>query len=822
MAELIEINGRKFASTTEMPSDNGNCVISDITNQRNHPISTITLKDDDLFLVTDTLGNISGAGCRMDSIESSMGLFCKDTRFLSRLELQIEGRSPIVFSSTARQGFAMSVLCANPQIDAQTDFPIAAQPSFQLNQLDIPVDMPVDPYAKIQAVAQIDAQISLPINLGIDVPEKFIPAETIGIFRNLIIKGGLFEEIQVTNHNTQPVDFTISLSFEADFADLFEVRGVVRQNRGKFLQPVPDLAKKNVVTQSSTQTGQNKEILLAYQGLDGALMESRIQFNSRQPNQINNGTALWHLHLEPHSSVILGYRIHLFTNNQLTSTVSAPLSFNQAKAEELLEEHRWRQQITQIQTDNKYLNQVIDRAVQDVYLLRQTFEGSRFLSAGVPWFSTLFGRDSLIAASQTLVLDPTIAKETLMILARYQGRVEDEWRDEQPGKILHEIRLGEMARCQEVPHTPYYGTVDATPLWLMLYAEYFAWTADMETLDKLWDHALAAMDWIDTAMQRQGDRNCQATGYLSYSRKSSRGLANQGWKDSENCIVNSQGELAQGAIALCEVQAYVYAAKVRMSELAEKKGLINLANQWHTQAAALKTRFNQDFWLPDQEYCALALDGEGKPVDSITSNPGQCLNLGIFDDDKARAVAIRLKARDMFTGWGIRTLSSLSPAYNPMGYHIGSVWPHDSSLIACGLRSINLVDQSLRVAQGLIDMTLSQPYQRPPELFCGYEHDGFSTPVQYPVACSPQAWATGTIFQLITMMVNLVPNAPSQQLRIIDPALIGSIGRLSIKNLRIGTALVDLEFERAGDRSSDAVACRVVKKQGNLRVIIEA
>lgn len=785
MAELIEINGRKFVPTNEMPSDAWSCVVSE------RPISTVTLKDDDLFLVTDTLGNISGAGCRLDSIESSMGLFCKDTRFLSRLELQIDGRSPIVFSSTARQGFAMSVLCANPQINPQIGAPIDSQ-------LSPPSD------------GQNGLAIGTKVDLSNSLSEKYIPAETIGIFRNIIIKGGLFEEILVTNHNTKPVEFTISLSFDADYADLFEVRGVVRRDRGKFLQSLPYLTGKNTVADSS----QKAEILLAYQGLDGALMESRIQFNSRQPNEVNNGTALWHIHLNPGASVTLGYRVHLFTNNQLTSTVSAPLSFDQAKAEELLEEHQWRQQITHIQTDNKYLNQVIDKAVQDVYLLRQTFEGSRFLSAGVPWFSTLFGRDSLIAASQTLVLDPSIAKETLIILARYQGKVEDEWRDEQPGKILHEIRLGEMARCQEVPHTPYYGTVDATPLWLMLYAEYFAWTEDRETLDQLWDSALAAMDWID--------RSCQATGYLSYSRKSAKGLANQGWKDSENCIVDSQGKLAQGSIALCEVQAYVYAAKIRMSELAEKKGLINLANQWQAQAMELKTRFNQDFWLSDQEYCALALDGEGKPVDSITSNAGQCLNLGILDADKALKVASRLKARDMFTGWGIRTLSSLSPAYNPMGYHIGSVWPHDSSLIACGLRSINLVDQSLRVAQGLIEMTLSQPYQRPPELFCGYEHDGFTTPVQYPVACSPQAWASGTIFQLITMMVNLVPNAPSKQLRIIDPALINSIGRLSIKNLRIGNTLLDLQFEKSGDRSGDTIACRVVKKQGNLRVIIEA
>jgi len=367
-----------------------------------------------------------------------------------------------------------------------------------------------------------------------------------------------------------------------------------------------------------------------------------------------------------------------------------------------------------------------------------------------------------------------------------------------------------MARCHEVPHTPYYGTVDATPLWLMLYAEYFAWTEDITTLDQLWPNAISAMGWID--------RNCQSTGYLSYNRSSSKGLLNQGWKDSENCIVNSKGELAQGAIALCEVQGYVYAAKIRMSELAARKQLFDLAELCRSQAKDLKLRFNQDFWLPDQDYCALALDGNGKPVDSITSNPGHCLNLGIFDHEKALSVAARLNAPDMFNGWGIRTLSSLSPAYNPMGYHIGSVWPHDNSLIALGMRSHNLVKQSLRIAQGLIEMAVSQPYNRPPELFCGYEHDGFSLPVQYPVACSPQAWATGTIFQLISIMVNLVPDAPNNQLHIIDPCLLNSINRLSIQNLRVGQTLLDLEFERSGDTT----ACRVNKKRGNLRVIIEA
>lgn len=748
---IIEVDGRTYAPVDKTLMIPWSCVISE------HPISTLTLKDDDLFLITDTLGNISDLSCRLGGIEDSMGLFCRDTRFLSRLELQIDGRSPIAFSSTAHKGFAMTVLCANPEINPQEG------------------------------------------NLGASP----IKAETIDIHRAIAIKGGFFEEIQVTNYNTHPVSFALSLSLDADFADLFEVKGSKREKRGVFLRYVPNLEQKS--TQSLP-----KEIVLAYEGLDGSLMESRIQFNSFQPQEIHGYTAVWRLNLGAHEQITLGYRIHLFTNNRPTSIVSVPETFAQAKTEELLEEKIWTEQITKIHTDNKSLNQVIDRAAQDIYLLRQTSEKNNFLSAGVPWFSTLFGRDSIIAASQTLILDPTIARDTLSILAHFQGKVDDEWRDEQKGKILHEIRLGEMARCNEVPHTPYYGTVDATPLWLMLYAEYFAWTADHTILDKLWPNAISAMAWID--------RNCQETGYLVYHRTSKKGLLNQGWKDSENCIVNGKGELAEGAIALSEVQGYVYAAKIRMSELAEKKELFDLAELWRSQAKDLKLRFNQDFWMPDQDYCALALDGEGKPVDSITSNPGHCLNLGIFDYEKALRVAARLNAPDMFNGWGIRTLSSLSPAYNPMGYHIGSVWPHDNSLIAVGMRSHSMVKQSLRIAQGLIDMAIAQPYQRPPELFCGYEHDGFTTPVQYPVACSPQAWASGSIFQLISIMVNFVPNAIGNQLHIIDPCLLNSINRLSIQNLRIGQTLLDLEFERSGDTT----ACRVNKKRGNLRVIIEA
>ncbi len=756
--KVVEVDRRVYASAEEFPIPSWGCSFSDRMQQ------TLTVKDDDLFLITDTLGNISG--CLDDGVVTSMGLFCRDSRFLSRLELQLNHRSPILLSSTAQRGFSLSVLCANPRLDE-------------------------------------------------------IPAETIGIQRELVLNGGLFEEITLTNYGPGPVAFDLSLIFDADFTDLFEIRGFERREHGQLLRRVMRRTTNNPLTtpiEEYVLYEDPGEMSMAYQGLDGSIMESHIQFFHNQPQAFKGYTALWRIELESHATERLSYRISLLTNSQPVSRVPVPMTLVQAKAAEMMEEQEWRASATQIRTDNKAINQVIERAEQDIYLLRQTFEQRKVLSAGVPWFCTLFGRDSIIAASQCLILNPSIARDTLTVLAYYQGKDDDDWREEEPGKILHEIRLGELARCEKIPHTPYYGTVDATPLWLMLYAEYYAWTGDRETTERLWENALAAMSWIDREMAE--------TGYLSYNKRSKRGLVNQGWKDSGDCIVDRNGKMAVGPIALCEVQGYVYAAKMRMSELAHGRKRPDLGDRWKEEADQLKERFNKDFWMEDEGFIALALDGDGKMVDSITSNPGHCLNLGILDDDKSKSVAERLQAPDMFNGWGIRTLSSFSPAYNPMGYHLGSVWPHDNGMIALGLRSLGHVDHALELGQALLDMTLRQPYQRPPELFCGYERQGDSEPVRYPVACSPQAWATGTVFQLLQMMTNLVPDAPSNCLRIIDPALPANIQHLTITNLHVGSTLVDLEFIRQGasakERSGTTTSCRVLRKRGNLRVVIEA
>ncbi|MDJ0661934.1 MAG: amylo-alpha-1,6-glucosidase [Crocosphaera sp.] len=748
--KLLNLGGRTFAPSEQVPIPEWPCTIT----QRLQP--TLTLKDDDLFLITDKLGNISG--CVEDQGDVSLGLLCKDTRFLSRLELQIEGQSPILLSSTARQGFALSALCANPYIEGK------------------------------------------------------IEAETIGVERNLVLQGALFEELTLTNYNTEAVEFEISVSFDADFVDLFVIRGAVRHANGTVMR----LLGKSGMDFNHTShdvhgvVEETGALTLAYQGLDGILMESRIRFDHRQPDYFKGYTAIWRMALNPHETQSVGYCLQPLIDGKLASAVSPPANLKQALAAELSEEQKWRDRATKIRTDNQELNLVIERAEEDIYLLGQTFGDGKVLSAGVPWFSTLFGRDSIIAADQTLIFAPEIARNTLLTLAAYQGTVENEWREEEPGKILHEIRFGEMARCGEVPHTPYYGTVDATPLWILLYAQYYSWTHDDALLDQLWDNALAAMDWID--------RNCKENGYLPYQCKSPGGLRNQGWKDSGNCIVDSQGRLAEDNIYLSEVQGYVYGAKIALSQLARLRKEHDLANRWEKEAHHLKIRFNEDFWLSEAEYIALGLNDDGKPIDSITSNPGHCLGLDILFPDKAQSVAERLQAPDLFSGWGIRTLSSLSPAYNPMGYHLGSVWPHDNGMIAAGLRSLGRVEQALEVAQGIIDMTVHQPYFRPPELFCGYPRLPNSSPVRYPVACTPQAWATGTIFQFLQMMANLIPDAANNCLQIVHPTLPSSVQFLSLENLKIGQTLLDLEFERSGN----ATACRVVRKRGNLRVIIEA
>jgi glycogen debranching enzyme len=702
---------------------------------------TLVAKDDDLFLVTDQLGNtIHHSEYETPTVT---GLFCRDTRFLSRSELQIEKSSPVLLNSYADTAHSLTVMCTNPHIGDR------------------------------------------------------IKPDTVGIRRCLALRGALFEEITVTNYNIYAVDFQLSLSFNADFCDLFEVRHIGdRATRGKRLY---------------VKTDRHEKIIFAYKGLDGQVMESHIEFSERPPDQVKRNTTVWKLHLDAQQTIKLGYRLLTLSDGKPNSEVTAPATIEQAYQITQQAQQEWYEQKTHIRTDSDALNTIIEQGKGDISALLQSFGSGRVLAAGIPWFSALFGRDSLIAANQTLILDSAIARDTLLTLAQYQGDTESDWRDLSPGKILHELRLGEMARCEEIPHIPYYGTVDATPLWLMLYADYYHWTGDKETLETLWDNALRAMNWIDT--------ECKETGYLYYLCRSDSAncIENQGWKDSGDSIVNGKGQQIEGAIALCEVQGYVYAAKQKLSQIANHLGHPDLAQQWQTEAEALKKRFNRDFWLPEANYCGLALDAQGKVVDSITSNPGHCLDLGIFTPKHTQAVAQRLMQPDLFSGWGIRTLSSNSPAYNPIGYHLGTVWPHDNALIAVGLRSQGFPDSAFAVAKGLFDMTNHQPDKRPPELFCGFERKGETPPVKYPVACSPQAWATGSIFQLLGMMLSPQPDLANNRL-ILNPVLPSFLREVTISNLTFGTTTLDLVLQREGKNTT----CKIQQQLGDLQIHIHA
>jgi glycogen debranching enzyme len=391
-----------------------------------------------------------------------------------------------------------------------------------------------------------------------------------------------------------------------------------------------------------------------------------------------------------------------------------------------------------VHTDHELLNQVLDRGLRDLGVLQSVLEGQRFFSAGLPWYGTLFGRDSIIAALQTLSFEPQIAAQTIHLLAKYQGTKTDEWRDEEPGKILHEFRRGELAHLNEIPQTPYYGAVDSTPLFLILIGEHARWTGDLSLFQEVQKNVESALHWID----HYGTSVCNR--YLSYATKSKKGLGNQGWKDSGDSIMNADGSLATQPVALVEVQGYVYRAKLLIAELYQCSRDLARASHLREEAAELKTHFNQDFWLDEKKFYAIALQKDGRPAAVISSNPGQSLWSGIIDEGRAKAVVQHLMASDMFCGWGIRTLSSCERRFNPIGYHLGTVWPHDNSLIAAGFRHYGFDDQALRVFDGLVKAAADFEHFRLPEVFAGFTQQEFPVPVRYPVACHPQAWAAGS------------------------------------------------------------------------------
>ena len=475
--------------------------------------------------------------------------------------------------------------------------------------------------------------------------------------------------------------------------------------------------------------------------------------------------------------------------------------------------HRaWRHSSASVETSDVLAERALERASADLRLLLNSGpgEGERYVAAGVPWFSCLFGRDSLITSLQLMSVRPQIARSTLMILARLQATEVDDWRDAQPGKILHELREGELARAGEIPHAPYYGTVDATPLWLMLLDEYERWTGDLDLVDRLWPNALAALRWMDEYGDIDGD------GLIEYQRHSTRGLLNQGWKDSGDAIRNSDGSLGPAPIALVEVQGYAFAARRGLARLARLRGDVALAAAQDDAAERLRTRFEEAFWMDDAQTYALALDGNKRQVDGIASNAGHALWTGIAAPDRAASVARVLTGPGMWSGWGIRTLSSETIGYNPIGYHLGTIWPHDNGICAAGFARYGLVEEARLVAGTMLEATVHFREARIPELFCGFDRERSPLPVPYPVACSPQAWAAGSLFHLVSATLGMQPNAREHRLELLRPSLPASLAGLRLRNLRVGDALVDLAFSGA----VESISVEVLRRTGDLDVVV--
>jgi glycogen debranching enzyme len=612
------------------------------------------------------------------------------------------------------------------------------------------------------------------------------------------VRLALFEKVAFHSLTFQAISLSFALTFLASFEDVFAVRGWAQERRGTIHSP----------------QWQDGNLVLAYAGADGVDRRLVIEFSPR-PDATDGATASFEIHLNPKEQKQVQISLWVEQTTQHLPgepQIIAETEVKQVKGTALARRDEWFNDCTEINTDSLTLNRVMQRSLGDLLMLKSHLGRKEYFAAGVPWYVALFGRDSIITALQTLAYDPTIAEQTLRLLARYQGRAVNEWRDEEPGKILHELRVGEMARLGEIPHTPYYGTIDATPLFLILLGRHAAWTGRLDLFNELKDNVRQALTWVDRYGDTDGD------GYVEYEVRSEKGLVNQGWKDSGDAIMNRDGSMARPPIALVEVQAYVYQAKQLMADLFARAGEAETSERLQHEADALRERFNRDFWL-DEGYYALALQGEeNRPASVLSSNAGHALWAGIADADKARLTAEQLMRPEMFNGWGIRTLAESEVYYNPLGYHLGTIWPHDNSLIATGFRRYGLDDAAMRVFTGLLDAAVCFDGHRLPELFAGFARDDYGVPVNYPVACQPQAWAAGTLPYLLKVMLGLTPEAFDKRLRVTRPLLPDFVNHVEVKRLRVGAARVDLMIERVGA----GIGVSVLSKDGEVEVRVDS
>ena len=695
------------------------------------PTPVRVLKDQDAFAVFDLHGDIVPGPGRQ------YGMYYAGTRFLSGFELLLAGRQPLLLSSTiSDDNVVFSADLTNPDVIRDT--------------------------------------------------RVVLPRGTLHLFRARVLRAtSLVERLRVTNHGLGRLEVPLTIQLEADFADIFEVRGTRRPARGDSM--------------ASVTAG---ETSMRYRGLDGVERCTHVQ-SSRPPDRVGDGSLFFRVALEPHACAEMEITVACELDGRSVSSV------RYGDAVEARRHEAFAGQATVI-SSNYGFNRWMQRSSADLRMMMTDTVHGRYPYAGIPWFSTPFGRDGLITAMELLWAAPDVARGVLAFLAETQAVALDDAKDAQPGKIVHEMRDGEMAALGEVPFGRYYGSADATPLFVMLAHAYFERTADLAFIDTIWPHLLAALDWMDRYGDIDGD------GFIEYARRSEAGLTQQGWKDAWDSVFHEDGSLAAAPIALCEIQGYAFAAWSGAARLAAARGDMTQAERWRVRAAKLQDDFDRTFWLDDLGTYALALDADKRPCRVRTSNPGHCLFAGIARPERARRIADTLMADASFGGWGIRTVASGTGRYNPMSYHNGSVWPHDNAVAAAGLARYGLTGMALRIFRAMFDLSQAVDLQRLPELICGFHRRTGDAPTLYPVACAPQAWAAGAVYLLLQACLGLRVDAVERRVELAHAVLPEEIDWLQMRNLSAGDAEVDLLLTR----HAQDVGVTVMRRQGELQVAV--
>lgn len=696
---------------------------------------TLVLLHGDTFAVFDRRADILTLGG-----SGQQGIFYNETRHLSRLELSICGIRPVLLSSTVREdNILLSADLTNPDMDLPSG--------------------------------------------------EHLMRGAVHIFRQkFLVDGTCFERVAIHNFGQKAVELDFSFALEADFADIFEVRGQKRDRRGTIL---PAESERSTIT-------------LAYEGLDHVLRRTRIEC-SLAAAVVNASSISLPIQVYPQQAI--SFELNIVCENN--GVAYAPRGYDEELHRVTNERHSSPLADVDIYTSNEQFNDWINRSRADLEMMIANTPFGIYPYAGVPWFSNVFGRDGIITALELLWFSPSIAKGVLSYLAATQATSHDPERDADPGKILHEARKGEMAELREVPFGRYYGSVDSTPLFIFLAAVYYERTADLEFIRSIWPNIEAALDWIDHYGDLDGD------GFVEYARRSEAGLLQQGWKDSQDSIFHEDGTLASGPIALCEVQSYVYAAKSLIAVAADELGFRSKGQELRIQAEELRNRFQAAFWSDELGMFALALDGENRQCRVRASNAGHCLFSGIATPAQARHITNALLTPALFSGWGIRTVAMGEKRYNPMSYHDGSVWPHDNALIAFGLTAARDKTLPLRVLSGLLDLSIFVDQHRLPELVCGFSRRQGKGPTLYPVACLPQAWAAGGVFMVLQACLGLFIDARESRIYLRHTALPESLAEVRIRNLKVGNASLDLILKRY----AETVGVDILRRSGDVEVI---